>query len=74
MNQDAEKSFKQTIELDRLIDMLRDSNAREVSYQFFKNNSWHIYNNHKSIFRDSVVCSTFFLQLHALAVVIQMIK
>lgn len=28
---DAEKSFKQTVEVDRLIDVLRDSNEKEVS-------------------------------------------
>lgn len=31
VNQDAEKSFKKTVEVDRLIDMLRESNSREVS-------------------------------------------
>jgi len=31
VNQDAEKSFKKTLEVDRLIDMLRDSSAGEVS-------------------------------------------
>lgn len=31
VDQDAEKSFKKTVEADRLIDMLRDSNPREVS-------------------------------------------
>ena len=31
VNQDAEKSFQKTVEVDRLIDMLRESNSREVS-------------------------------------------
>ncbi|KAF9603664.1 hypothetical protein IFM89_037323, partial [Coptis chinensis] len=30
VSQDAEKSFKKTVEVDRLIDMLRDSNANEL--------------------------------------------
>ncbi|KAF8410524.1 hypothetical protein HHK36_003055 [Tetracentron sinense] len=30
VNQDAEKSFKKTVEVDRLIDMLRDANANEL--------------------------------------------
>lgn len=34
VNQDAEKSFKKTVEVDRLIDMLRDANAKEVSEWF----------------------------------------
>lgn len=29
-NQDAEESFKKTVEVDRLIDMLRDANANEL--------------------------------------------
>lgn len=35
VNQDAEKSFKKTVEVDRLIDMLRESNSREVSGMIF---------------------------------------
>ena len=31
VNQDAEKLFQKTVEVDRLIDMLRDANANEVS-------------------------------------------
>lgn len=31
VNQDAEESFKKTVEVDRLIDMLRDATANEVS-------------------------------------------
>ncbi|KAM0935158.1 hypothetical protein DsansV1_C29g0208861 [Dioscorea sansibarensis] len=30
VNQDAEKSFQKTVEVDRLIDMLRESNSREL--------------------------------------------
>lgn len=30
VDQDAEKSFKTTVEVDRLIDMLRDSSSTEV--------------------------------------------
>lgn len=30
-SKDAEKSFQKTVEVDRLIDMLRDSNSKEVS-------------------------------------------
>lgn len=29
-NQDAEEAFKKTVEIDRLIDMLREANPREV--------------------------------------------
>ena len=31
VNQDAEKLFQKTVEVDRLIDMLREANANEVS-------------------------------------------
>lgn len=31
VNQDAEKLFQKTVEVDRLIDMLRDANANEVN-------------------------------------------
>ena len=31
VSQDAEESFKKTVEVDRLIDMLRDASPREVS-------------------------------------------
>lgn len=31
VNQDAEESFKKTVEVDRLIDMLRDATENEVS-------------------------------------------
>lgn len=31
VNKDAEKSFKKTVEVDRLIDMLRDADDKEVS-------------------------------------------
>ncbi|THU61394.1 hypothetical protein C4D60_Mb07t22830 [Musa balbisiana] len=33
VNQDAEKSFKKTVEVDRLIDMLKVANAREKDYE-----------------------------------------
>ncbi|MQL90622.1 hypothetical protein Taro_023214 [Colocasia esculenta] len=33
VNQDAEKSFQKTVEVDRLIDMLRDSSAKEKDYE-----------------------------------------
>ena len=29
-NQEAEEAFKKTVEIDRLIDMLREANPREV--------------------------------------------
>lgn len=33
VNQDAEEAFKKTVEVDRLIDKLRDANPSEVSLQ-----------------------------------------
>ncbi|KAG6777890.1 hypothetical protein POTOM_017731 [Populus tomentosa] len=33
VNQDPEESFKKTVEVDRLIDMLRDANPREKDYE-----------------------------------------
>ncbi|XP_020113369.1 uncharacterized protein LOC109727621 isoform X1 [Ananas comosus] len=37
VDQDAEKSFKKTVEADRLIDMLRDSNPRELEQLVVEN-------------------------------------
>ena len=34
VNQDAEEAFKKTVEVDRLIDKLRDANPKEVSRLF----------------------------------------
>lgn len=48
VNQDPEESFKKTVEVDRLIDMLRDANPREVSklvfsLRFITFHSWDPY-------------------------------
>lgn len=37
VNQDAEKAFKKTLEVDRLIDLLRDSNPRELEQLVVEN-------------------------------------
>lgn len=36
VNQDAEEAFKKTVEVDRLIDMLKDASDQEVSIRVLK--------------------------------------
>ena len=47
VNQNAEESFKKTVAVDRLIDMLRDANDKEVClvllYKFFSNHQFVLY-------------------------------
>ena len=74
VNQDPEESFKKTVEVDRLIDMLRDANPREVSklvcsLRFISFHSWdpHLLTYSCSIFFHVNSCRSLLLKMSSLS-------
>lgn len=54
VSRDAEEAFRKTVDLDRLIDMLRDADPKEVSLQFLANLSLVLSDNQTLTFFFSI--------------------